>query len=90
MMTLAKKKWTMSEESKDIRDLLHDIDYSRAMDLRGESIGDVCVCGCEVFVMLGGFVDGEIAFYFLDGECASCGSMVTLPTPKKEGDIDVY
>jgi rRNA maturation protein Nop10 len=32
--------------------------------------------------MLGGFVDGEVAFYFLDGECASCGSMVTLPTPK--------
>jgi hypothetical protein len=90
MMTLAQKKWTMSEESKNIRDLLHDIDYSRAIDLRGESIGDVCVCGCEVFVMLGGFVDGEIAFYFLDGECASCGSMVTLPTPKKEGDIDVY
>ena len=84
------KKWMMSEESKDIRDLLHDIDYSRAMDLRGQSIGDVCVCGCDIFVMLGGFSEGEIAFYFLDAECASCGSMVTLPTPKKEGDIDVY
>lgn len=90
MMMHSQKKWMMSEESKDIRDLLHDIDYSRAMDLRGQPIGDVCVCGCEVFVMLGGFVDGEIAFYFLDAECASCGSMVTLPTPKKEGDIDVY
>ena len=56
------KKWMMSEESKDIRDLLHDIDYSRAMDLRGQSIGDVCVCGCDIFVMLGGFSEGEIAF----------------------------
>ena len=90
MMTLLQKKWMMSEESKDIRNLLHDIDYSRAMDLRGQPIGDVCICGCEVFVMLAGFSEGEIAFYFLDAECASCGSMVTLPTPKKEGDIDVY
>jgi hypothetical protein len=72
----------MSEESKDIRELFSRIDYSKAMDLRETPIGDICVCGCEVFVMLGGFVDGEVAFYFLDGECASCGSMVTLPTPK--------
>jgi hypothetical protein len=36
--------------------------------------------------MLGGFVDGEIAFYFLDAECASCGSMVTLPAPIGEED----
>jgi hypothetical protein len=74
------KNRTMSQ-SKDIRDLLHKIDYSRAMDLRGNPIGDICVCGCDVFVLLGGFVDGEIAFYFTDGECAGCGSMVTLPTP---------
>ena len=79
---------TMSE-SKDIRDLLHKIDYSRAMDLRGNPIGDICVCGSDVFVLLGGFVDGEIAFYFTDGECASCGSMVTLPTPV-DGDDDAY
>jgi hypothetical protein len=36
--------------------------------------------------MLGGFVDGEIAFYFTDAECAGCGSMVTLPTPTGEED----
>lgn len=71
----------MTNKSKDIRDLLHKIDYSKAMDLRGNPIGDICVCGCEFFVMLGGFVDGEMSFYFLDGECAGCGSMVTLPTP---------
>jgi len=76
-------------ESKDIRELLHRIDYSRAMDLRDTPIGDVCICGCEVFVMLGGFIDGEVSFYFLDGECASCGSMVTLPTPKEEDDADL-
>ena len=52
----------MSEESKDIRELFSRIDYSKAMDLRETPIGDICVCGCEVFVMLGGFVDGEVAF----------------------------
>ena len=67
-------------ESRDIRDLLHKIDYSRAMDLRGTPL-EVCPCGCDIFVMLGGFIDGELGFYFTDGECAGCGSMVTLPTP---------
>lgn len=57
------------------------------MDLRGNPIGDICVCGCDVFVLLGGFVEGEIAFYFTDGECAGCGSMVTLPTPIDGDDI---
>lgn len=68
-------------QSRDIRDLLHKIDYSKAIDLRGNPIGDICMCGCDLFVMIGGFLDGEIAFYFTDGECAGCGSMVTLPTP---------
>lgn len=70
-------------EPRDIRELFHLADYSRSMDLRGEPT-EVCVCGCDIFVMLGGFVDGEMAFYFVDAECASCGSMVTLPTPTGE------
>lgn len=69
-------------QSKEIRELFRRVDYSKAMDLRDTTTGDLCVCGCEVFVMLGGFIEGELSFYFLDGECASCGSMVTLPTPK--------
>jgi hypothetical protein len=72
----------VNEESKDIRDLIHHRDYSRSMDLRGDSIGDVCVCGSELFVALVSFDQGELSFYFLDGECASCGSMVTLPYPE--------
>ena len=79
-----KKAKTMvnEEESKDIRDLLHHKDYSRSMDLRGDPIGDVCVCGSELFIALVAFENKEISFYFLDGECASCGSMVTLPYPE--------
>jgi hypothetical protein len=85
-MKIYNKQSRTMTESKDIRELLRRVDYSKAMDLRDTPIGDICVCGCEVFVMLGGFVDGEVSFYFLDGECASCGSMVTLPTPKEDND----
>ena len=88
-MKMYNKQSRTMTESKDIRGLLRRVDYSKAMDLRDTPIGDICVCGCEVFVMLGGFVDGEVAFYFLDGECASCGSMVTLPIPKEDEDADL-
>lgn len=70
-------------QNKDIRELLHNKDYSKAMDLRGQPT-EVCACGSDIFIMLGGFMDSELAFYFTDGECAGCGSMVTLPTPSGE------
>ena len=72
----------MDKQTKAIRELLHPKDYTRALDLRDTSTGGVCVCGCEVFIALISFDEyNEIAFYFLDGECADCGSMVTLPYP---------
>lgn len=72
----------MIEFPKDIRDLMHHGDYSNAMDLRGHPIGTKCVCGSEIFLALISFnKDKEIGFYFLDGECANCGSLLTLPTP---------
>lgn len=73
-----------SDNVKEIRELLHPTDYSHAMDLRGESIGDVCICGGNVFHALVAFSEGELCFYFLDGECADCGSMVTLPYPENK------
>ena len=85
-MKMYNKQNKKMTESKNIRELLRRVDYSKAMDLRDTPIGDICVCGCEIFVMLGGFIDGEVSFYFLDGECASCGSMVTLPIPKEDDD----
>lgn len=71
----------MSQENpKEIKDLFKK-DYSRAIDLRGNPIGDFCLCGSELFTAIVAFEHGEIAFYFLDGECVNCGSLVTLPTP---------
>lgn len=79
----------MTQESKHIRDLLHPTDYSKAMDLRGQTLGNTCICGCEVFIALIAFDElKEISFYFLDGECANCGSMVTLPTPIDDYGMD--
>ena len=71
---------SMSKEPKEIKDLFHK-DYSNAMDLRGHPIGDICMCGSQLFTAIVAFEEGDIAFYFLDGECVDCGSLVTLPTP---------
>jgi hypothetical protein len=50
------------------------------MDLRGTPT-HVCPCGSIVWDLKAIFEDGEIATYFLDMECANCGSLATAPTP---------
>ena len=45
-----------------------------------------CICGCNVFHLLASLDDsGEIAQYFTEAKCASCGSLVRAPTPIDEG-----
>ena len=39
-----KMKKKMTQEPKDISSLFQK-DYSNAMDLRGNPIGDICLCG---------------------------------------------
>lgn len=51
-----------------------------AMDLRGVPT-HICPCGCNVWNLKVTFEDFEIAQYFLDMECANCGSLATAPTP---------
>lgn len=78
----------MTEQNpKEIKDLFKK-DYTKAMDLRGHPIGDICVCGSELFTAIVAFEMGEICFYFLDGECVDCGSLVTLPTPIDDQGMD--
>jgi hypothetical protein len=56
-------------------------DYTQAMDIRGEPTL-VCPCGCEIWNLKTMFDDdGEIGMYFLDMECAECGTLATAPTP---------
>lgn len=55
-------------------------DYSGAVDMRGTPT-HVCICGSELWNLKVMFEDGEISLYFLDMECALCGSKATAPTP---------
>ena len=50
------------------------------MDLRGTPT-HVCPCGSIVWDLKAIFEDGEIVTYFLDMECANCGTLATAPTP---------
>lgn len=64
----------------DINDLRPE-DYTKAMDLRGTPT-HICPCGCIIWNVKVIFYKSEIAQYFLDMECAQCGSLATAPTPE--------
>lgn len=53
---------------------------SQGIDFRGTP-SHVCVCGSEIWNVKVVFADHEISTYFLDMECAHCGSLATAPTP---------
>ena len=59
---------------------LKPANYDHAIDLRGTPT-HVCVCGCHIWNVKVIFDDFEIATYFIDMECANCGSFATAPTP---------
>jgi hypothetical protein len=66
-------------EQLDIKDL-RPANYDSAMDLRGAPT-HLCVCGCNIWNVKVIFSEYQIATYFLDMECANCGSLATAPTP---------
>ena len=55
------------------------------MDIRGKAT-TVCPCGCNIWNVKTVFDDetGEIDMYFIDMECALCGTLATAPTPDDE------
>lgn len=53
---------------------------TESMDLRGTPTHE-CVCGSVIWKIHAQFDDYQIAQYFLDMECAKCGSLATAPTP---------
>ena len=53
--------------------------YDKAMDIRGNPT-TVCVCGSFVWNLKVAFAeDNIIGMYFLDMECADCGTQATAP-----------
>ena len=64
------------EEARNSQDEFNE----QAMDLRGSPAHE-CVCGSNQFYIKAVFDNYEIAQYFLDMQCVSCGSLLTAPTP---------
>lgn len=59
------------------------------MDIRGEPTA-ICPCGSMIWNLKVIFDDeGEIEMYFMDMECADCGTLATAPVPK-DYDEDNY
>jgi hypothetical protein len=79
VILIADREDVYMDEPLDINTLKPDT-YDNAMDLRGTPT-HVCVCGCNVWHLKVMFEESQISQYFLDMECASCGSLATAPTP---------
>lgn len=64
----------------DKEDLLEEEEpVPTALDLRGTPT-HTCVCGSDIWYVKTVFENYEIATYFLDMLCASCGNLATAPT----------
>jgi hypothetical protein len=61
--------------------------YDKSMDMRGTPT-HVCPCGSNIWSLKVIFEDFEIATYFLDMECVSCGSVATAPTPVDREEME--
>lgn len=64
----------------DKQDLGETQEEFDSMDLRGTPT-HACICGSAVWNVKAVFDNYEIATYFLDMQCAECGSLATAPTP---------
>jgi hypothetical protein len=75
-------KEDIEQESRHTDDILQlrPESYDKSIDLRGTPT-HVCPCGSNIWSLKVIFEDFEIATYFLDMECVSCGSVATAPTP---------
>ena len=75
-------KEDVEREGKHTDDILNlrPESYDKSIDMRGTPT-HVCPCGSQIWSLKVIFEDFEIATYFLDMECVSCGSVATAPTP---------
>ena len=65
-------------------------DYKSAMDIRGTPT-TVCPCGSLAWNIKALFDSdtGNISMYFMDMECAECGTIATAPTPEDYNVTDL-
>ena len=57
------------------------------LDARGLPTHACPVCGHLVFKIKAMFEDYDIAVWFVDGECDDCGTLVTVPCPVDDPDV---
>lgn len=89
VIILDKNSEDNEEEDEDVDEIinLRPDNYDNSMDLRGTPT-HVCPCGCNIFNVKVIFDDYEVGTYFLDMECANCGSLATAPTPMDREGLD--
>jgi hypothetical protein len=69
--------------------LVRDFPEEGAADLRGVGPVRECICGTNLWRILGAFdEEGTLSFYFLDIVCSSCGAVAKAPTPIDDEDED--
>jgi len=59
------------------------------IDQRGIPTHECLNCGGNVFLIRAVFENYDIASWFLDGNCAECGSPVTVPCPVDDPDSNI-
>ena len=74
------KEDELAQEEADAKNPFVPVQNENAIDLRGTPTHQ-CVCGCNIWNLKVIFEDFEIATYFIDMECANCGSLATAPKP---------
>lgn len=74
------KRYKLGFYYLDTQDVAEQDPLANAMDLRGTPTHE-CVCGSAVWNLQVTFDNYEIGTYFLEMQCAECGSLATAPTP---------
>ena len=75
-----------ANESGDEQDVVRSIrelkpDFTGSMDYENEVLHECPVCESNIWNVKVCFEDYEIATYFMDMECAVCGTYAKAPTP---------
>jgi hypothetical protein len=69
----------VQRHTKNIRELKPD--YTGSMDYADQVLHECPICESTIWNIKAQFEDYEMATYFLDMECSSCGTYGRAPTP---------
>lgn len=72
-----------SDDEQDVQRSIRELkpDYTGSMAYENEVLHECPVCESNIWNIKASFEDYEISMYFMDMECASCGTYAKAPTP---------